>query len=152
MSIVELVISNLTRADYICSYEIERISDHHRRSSASPTSGMNSHGGGSSHHKLVLYSLTRETCDRVHDFLRHDIRVSSIMLDKDDKRVLASESWHIYVRDLYSNPGGFRRRRVLLQVKQNQLTLVGFEQDVHAMRKQIYDYFVENAISFYESD
>ena len=40
----------------------------------------------------------------------------------------------------------------LLQVKQNQLTLVGFGQDVDAMRKQIYDYFVENAISFYESD
>ena len=74
------------------------------------------------------------------------------MLDKDDKRVLASDSWHAYVRDLYSNPGGFRRRRVLLQVKQNQLTLVGFEPDVQAMRKQIYDYFVENAISFYESD
>ena len=74
------------------------------------------------------------------------------MLDKDDRRVLASDSWHAYVRDLYSNPGGFRRRRVLLQIKQNQLTLVGFEHDVDAMRRQIYDYFVENAISFYESD
>ena len=115
---------------------------------------MNSHSnsGNTNHHKLVLFSLNRETCDRVHDYLRHDIRVSSIMLDKDDKRVLASDSWHAYVRDLYSNPTGFRRRRVLLQVKQNQLTLVGFEQDVQAMRKQIYDYFVENAISFYESD
>ena len=74
------------------------------------------------------------------------------MLDKDDKRCLASESWYAYVRDLYSTPGSFRRRRVLLQVKQNQLTLVGFRQDVDAMRKRIYDYFGENAISFYESD
>jgi hypothetical protein len=104
------------------------------------------------HHKLVLYGLTRDGCDRVYDILRHDICVRSIMLDKDDKRCLASESWHAYVRELYSNPGGFRRRRVLLQVKQNQLTLVGFGQDVDAMRRRISDYFVENAISFYESD
>lgn len=76
------------------------------------------------------------------------------MLDKDDRRCLASESWNDYVRDLYSDNGNgsFRRRRVLLQVKQNQLTLVGFEKDVVAMRKRIEDYFVENAISFYESD
>ena len=113
---------------------------------------MSSQGPTINQHKLVLYGLTRETCDRVHESLRHDIRVRSIMLDKDDRRVLASDSWHAYVRDLYSNPGGFRRRRVLLQIKQNQLTLVGFEHDVDAMRRQIYDYFVENAISFYESD
>ncbi|CAF0945727.1 unnamed protein product [Rotaria sp. Silwood1] len=151
---VEIVIENLIRAEYVCAYEIERITDHHRRSSTSPTSNMNSQGQSTNnfHHKLALYGLKRENCDRVYDFLRHDIRVCSIMLDKDDKRCLASDSWHAYVRDLYSNPGGFRRRRVLLQVKQNQLTLVGFEQDVDAMRKQIYDYFVENAISFYESD
>lgn len=151
---MEIVVGNLSRSDYICSYEIERISDHHRRSSASPTSTINSHSSstGNSHHKIVLYALSRDTCDRVHDYLRRDIRVSSIMLDKDDKRALASDLWHAYVRDLYSSPSGFRRRRVLLQVKQNQLTLVGFDQDVHAMRKQIYDYFVENAISFYESD
>ncbi|CAF2510978.1 unnamed protein product [Rotaria sp. Silwood2] len=151
---VEIVIENLTRADYVCAYEIERVTDHHRRSSTSPIPNMNSQGQSTNnnHHKLVLYGLTRENCDRVYDFLRHDIRVCSIMLDKDDKRCLASDSWHAYVRDLYSNPGGFRRRRVLLQVKQNQLTLVGFDQDVDAMRKQIYDYFVENAISFYESD
>jgi hypothetical protein len=151
---VEIVIDNLARADYVCAYEIERITDHHRRSSASPILSMNnnSQSSNNSHHKLVLYGLSREGCDRVYDFLRHDIRVSSIMLDKDDKRCLASDAWHAYVRDLYSNPGGFRRRRVLLQVKQNQLTFVGFGQDVDAMRKQIYDYFVENAISFYESD
>jgi hypothetical protein len=105
-----------------------------------------------SHHKLVLYGLTRDVCDRVFDLLCHDINVSSIMLDKDDKRCLASDGWHAYIRDLYSTPGGFRRRRVLLQVKQNQLTLVGFAQDVDAMRRRIYDYFGENAISFYESD
>jgi hypothetical protein len=112
----------------------------------------NSASAINTHHKLVLYGLTRDGCDRVYDILRHDIRVRSIMLDKDDKRCLASESWHAYVRELYSNPGGFRRRRVLLQVKQNQLTLVGFGQDVDAMRRRISDYFVENAISFYESD
>jgi hypothetical protein len=152
--IVEIVIDNLARADHVCAYEIERISDHHRRSSTSPITTMNNHGQviNPNHHKLVLYGLTRENCDRVYDFLRHDIRVSSIMLDKDDKRCLASDAWHSYIRDLYSNPGGFRRRRVLLQVKQNQLTFVGFGHDVDAMRKQIYDYFVENAISFYESD
>ena len=148
------MIGNLTRADHVCAYEIERISDHHRRSSISPNANNNGYqtSANTSHHKLVLFGVKRESCDRVHEFLRRDIRVSSIMLDKDDKRVLASDSWHAYVRDLYSNPGGFRRRRVLLQVKQNQLTLVGFEPDVQAMRKQIYDYFVENAISFYESD
>jgi hypothetical protein len=152
--VVEIVISNLAHANHTCSYEIERITDHHRRSSASPIPTMGNYGQSSnnSHHKLVLYGLTRETCDRVYDFLRNDIRVSSIMLDKDDKRCLASDVWHAYVRDLYSNPVGFRRRRVLLQVKQNQLTFVGFGQDVNAMRKQIYDYFVENAISFYESE
>ena len=111
-----------------------------------------SNSSSNSYHKLVLYSLTRENCDHVYDFLRHDIIVSSIMLDKDDKRCLASDSWHGYIRDLYSTSGGFRRRRVLLQVKQNQLTLVGFRQDVDAMRRRIYDYFGENAISFYESD
>ncbi|CAF1459199.1 unnamed protein product [Rotaria magnacalcarata] len=151
---VEIVVENLARADHVCAYEIERVTDHHRRSSTSPVSSSNNRGSPttSSHHKLVIYGLSRENCDRAHDFLRHDIRVSSIMLDKDDKRCLASDSWHAYVRDLYSNPGGFRRRRVLLQVKQNQLTLVGFDQDVDSMRKQIYNYFVENAISFYESD
>ena len=149
--LVEIVIDNLTRADYACSYEIERITDHHRhrRNSASPTPSSSS---SSSHHKLLLYGLARENCDRVYEFLRQDIRVSSIMLDKDDKRCLAGDAWHGYVRDLYSHLGGFRRRRVLLQVKQNQLTLVGFGQDVDAMRKRIHDYFVENAISFYESD
>ena len=163
--LVELIIGNLTRSDHDCAYEIERINNnnnnnhHHRRSSASPTYNMNSintvsnHNSSSSYyHKLVLYSLTRENCDDVYDILRHDILVSSIMLDKDDKRCLASESWHSYIRDLYSQTGGFRRRRVLLQVKQNQLTLVGFRQDVDAMRRRIYDYFGENAISFYESD
>jgi hypothetical protein len=151
--LVEIVIENLTRADFVCAYEIERISDHHRRSSASPTPTMSVHGPSANNHlKLVLYGLSREGCDRAYEFLRHDIRVSSIMLDKDDKRCLASDSWHTYVRDLYANPNGFRRRRVLLQVKQNQLTFVGFGHDVDAMRKQIYDYFVENAISFYESD
>jgi hypothetical protein len=152
--LVEIVIGNLSHADHVCAYEIERITDHHRRSSASPIPTTNNHGQSSnpSHHKLVLYGLSREDCDQVYDFLRQDIRVSSIMLDKDDKRCLASDAWHAYVRDLYSNPGGFRRRRVLLQVKQNQLTFVGFGHDVDAMRKQIYDYFVENAISFYESD
>ncbi|CAF1081333.1 unnamed protein product [Adineta steineri] len=151
---VEIVVDNLTRADFVCAYEIERTADHHRRSSASPTPTMNGHGllANNNHLKLVLYGLSREGCDRVYEFLRQDIRVSSIMLDKDDKRCLASDSWHSYVRDLYANPNGFRRRRVLLQVKQNQLTFVGFGQDVDAMRKQIYDYFVENAISFYESD
>ena len=158
--LVEVIIGNLVRTDQVCAYEIERISNSHRRSSASPTPhGANASSNANSlsttsnsHHKLVLYSLTRDVCDRVYDLLRHDIVVSSIMLDKDDKRCLASDSWHGHVRDLYSISGGFRRRRVLLQVKQNQLTLVGFGQDVDAMRKQIYDYFVENAISFYESD
>jgi hypothetical protein len=120
--------------------------------SLSTFSNHNSLLTSNSHHKLVLYGLTRDSCDRVYDLLRHDISVSSIMLDKDDKRCLASDSWHAYIRDLYSTPGGFRRRRVLLQVKQNQLTLVGFGQDVDAMRRRIYDYFGENAISFYESD
>jgi len=152
--LVEIVIGNLTHAEHVCSYEIERITDHRRRSSASPIPSTNNYGqtSNTSHHKLVLYGLSRENCDRVYDFLRHDIRVSSIMLDKDDKRCLASDAWHGYIRDLYSKPGGFRRRRVLLQVKQNQLTFVGFGQDVDEMRRQIYDYFVENAISFYESD
>lgn len=75
------------------------------------------------------------------------------MLDKDDRRCFNEDSWHSYLRNLYSNTGaGFRRRRVLLQVKQNQLIFVGFQQDVNDMRKHIYDYFMENAISFYESD
>ena len=152
--LVEVIIGNLVRTEQVCAYEIERISNSHRRSSASPTphgsnasSNANSVPTSSNHHKLVLYSLTRDICDRVYDLLRQDIVVSSIMLDKDDKRCLASDSWHGHVRDLYSISGGFRRRRVLLQVKQNQLTLVGFAQDVDAMRKQIYDYFVENARS-----
>lgn len=74
------------------------------------------------------------------------------MLDKENKRCLTSNSWLAYVRDLYSNAGGFRRRRALLQVKQNHLKLVGFKHDVDSMRKRIYNYFVENGISFYESD
>ncbi|CAF1019069.1 unnamed protein product [Adineta steineri] len=158
---VGVIIAYLTNTDHVCAYEIERISNNHRRSAVSPTPNVNSLGtvpnhassaAINTHHKLVLYGLTRDGCDRVFDILRHDIRVRSIMLDKDDRRCLASESWHAYVRELYSNPGGFRRRRVLLQVKQNQLTLVGFGQDVDAMRRRISDYFVENAISFYESD
>lgn len=163
--VVELIIGSLIRADHVCAYEIERTNtnSHHRRGSTSPTPNPNSlstvsnpisssSSSNNSHHKLVLYGLTRDGCDRVYEFLRHEISVSSIMLDKDDKRCLASDSWHAYIRDLYSASGGFRRRRVLLQVKQNQLTLVGFEQDVDSMRRRIYDYFGENAISFYESD
>ncbi|CAF0804650.1 unnamed protein product [Rotaria sp. Silwood1] len=152
---VELIIGNLMHTDHVCAYEIERSNNNHRRNSASPPRSINSLDTSSitsGHNKLVLYGLTRESCDRVYDILRHDVRVSSIMLDKDDKRCLASESWHAYVRDLYSNSGGFRRRRVLLQVKQNHLKLVGFKQDVDTMRRRIYDYFVENSISFYESD
>lgn len=149
---MEIIIANLARLDYVCAYEIERTSGTSiRRGSISPTSlsSTNSH----SQHRLILYSLTREQCDRVFDYLSHEIHVSTIMLDKDDRRCLASDSWQDYARDLYADGGGaFRRRRVLLQVKQNQLTLVGFEQDVVGMRKRIEDYFVENAISFYESD
>ena len=165
-SLVELIIASLIRADHVCAYEIERISGnphHHHRSSTPPTHNPNSlntlsnpisssSSSNNSHHKLVLYGLTRESCDRVYEFLLRETSVSSIMLDKDDKRCLASDAWHGYIRELYSSSGGFRRRRVLLQVKQNQLTLVGFEQDVDAMRRRIYDYFGENAISFYESD
>ena len=162
--LVEVVIGNLARMDHICAYEVERITNNHRRDCPSPisdksglTTSVNAEVSlasyGQRYHKLVLYSLTREHCDRVYDILSNDIRVSSIMLDKDDQRCLTSNSWQSLVRDLYSSSGGgFRRRRVLLQVKQNQLTFVGFEQDVHAMRKHINDYFVENSISFYESD
>ncbi|CAF1114633.1 unnamed protein product [Rotaria sordida] len=152
---VELIIENLMHRDYVCAYEIERTSHNHRRDSLSPTRNISSLDTTSitnGHHKIVLYGLTRESCDRVYDILRHDVRVSSIMLDKDDKRCLTNESWHAYVRDLYSSSSGFRRRRVLLQVKQNHLKLVGFKQDVDTMRRRIYDYFVENSISFYESD
>jgi hypothetical protein len=164
--LVEVIIGNLARMDHVCAYEIERISHSQRQNSLSPTSqqhpqlstSINSNSLSStsinhSQHKLVLYSLTRDQCDRVYDLLRHDIHVSSIKFDKDDRRCLTNDSWHAYVRRLYAGEGdGFRRRRVLLNVKQNQLTLVGFEHDVNAMRKRIYDYFVENAISFYESD
>ncbi|CAF3119067.1 unnamed protein product [Rotaria sp. Silwood2] len=152
---VELIIGNLMHTDHVCAFEIERTGNSHRRHSVSPPQSINSLDSSSittAHNKLILYGLTRESCDRVYDILRHDVRVSSIMLDKDDKRCLASESWHTYVRNLYSSSGGFRRRRVLLQVKQNHLKLVGFRQDVDTMRRRIYDYFVENSISFYESD
>lgn len=150
--------------DHVCAYEIERPNNDHRRGSRSPISDKNglttsvnsdapTAAHGQRHHKLVLYSLTRDHCDRAYEMLRHDIRASSIMLDKDDQRCLTSDSWHAFVRDLYSSSGGgFRRRRVLLQVKQNQLTFVGFEQDMNGMRKRVNEYFVEKAISFYESD
>ena len=150
--------------EHVCAYEIERNPSHHRKDSPSPTfssrihssTSANSHASStnnSAHHKLIIYSLTRDYCDRIYDLLRQDVRVSSMMLDKDDRRCLTDESWNAYVRDLYSTSGGgFRRRRVLLQVRQNQLTFVGFEQDVNSMRKHVHDYFMENAISFYESD
>ncbi|CAF1313456.1 unnamed protein product [Rotaria magnacalcarata] len=154
---VELIIGNLVVADHVCAYEVERISNNYRRSSTSPTRNLHtvdtlSSNSGNYHHKLILYSLTRDTCDQVYDLIRHDVHVSSIMLDKDDKRCLAGDSWNGHVRDLYSSSGGFRRRRVLLQVKQNHLKLVGFKHDVDNMRKRINDYFVENSISYYESD
>ncbi|CAF1583929.1 unnamed protein product [Didymodactylos carnosus] len=135
---VDLIIDNLSKSDHVCSYEIER--------GGSSQTGI----GISSPSKLILYSLTKDQCDQVYNRLRDDICVRQIMLDKDDKRFLSNEHWMKYIKELYTKE--FRRRKVLLQVKQNSVTLVGFIHDVKEMRKKIYDYFRENNISFYESD